>query len=123
MTLSLHKLTAGTGYTYLTRQVAAADRTGGDRTPLATWPAEYFRVADNIRRAVMSKQLKKKSTGEILGRVTISVGVSMLQPGDDRERLIERADACLYAAKRNGRNRVICEADPEFSPTDRIQVA
>ncbi len=61
-------------------------------------------VADNIRRAVMSKQLKKKSTGEILGRVTISVGVSMLQPGDDRDRLIERADACLYAAKRNGRN-------------------
>lgn len=80
-------------------------------------------VADHIRRAVMSKELKKKSTGEILGRVTISVGVSMLQPGDDRERLIERADACLYAAKRNGRNRVICEADPEFSPTDRIQVA
>jgi len=28
-------------------------------------------VADNIRRAVMSKELKKKSTGEILGRVTI----------------------------------------------------
>lgn len=80
-------------------------------------------VADNIRRAVMSKQLKKKSTGEILGRVTISVGVSMLQPGDDTDSFIERADACLYAAKRNGRNRVICEADPEFSPTDRIQVA
>jgi len=80
-------------------------------------------VADNIRRAVMSKQLKKKSTGEILGRVTVSVGVSMQQPGDDREKLIERADTCLYAAKRNGRNRVICEADPEFSPTDRVQVA
>ena len=80
-------------------------------------------VADNIRRAVMSKQLKKKSTGEILGRVTISIGVSMLQPGDDTDSLIERADACLYAAKRNGRNRVICEADPEFSPADRVQVA
>ncbi len=80
-------------------------------------------VADHIRRAVMSKELKKKSTGEILGRVTISVGVSMLQNGDDTDSLIERADACLYAAKRNGRNRVVCEADPDYSPTDHIQVA
>jgi diguanylate cyclase len=80
-------------------------------------------VADHIRRAVMSKELKKKSTGEILGRVTISVGVSMLQNGDDTNSLIERADACLYAAKRNGRNRVVCEVDPEYSPTDHIQVA
>ena len=69
-------------------------------------------VADHIRRAVMSKELKKKSTGEILGRVTISVGVSILKPGDDTDSLIERADGCLYAAKRNGRNRVICELDP-----------
>ncbi len=80
-------------------------------------------VADHIRRAVMSKELKKKSTGEILGRVTISVGVSMLQNGDDTDSLIERADACLYAAKRAGRNRVVCEADPEYSPADHIQVA
>src|SRR5262249_14067108 len=80
-------------------------------------------VADHIRRAVMAKELKKKSTGEILGRVTISVGVSMLKPGDDTDSLIERADACLYAAKRNGRNRVICEADPEYSVERRGQVA
>jgi diguanylate cyclase len=80
-------------------------------------------VADHIRRAVMSKELKKKSTGEILGRVTISVGVSMLKPGDDTDSLIERADACLYAAKRNGRNRVICEADPEYVAETHSQVA
>ena len=80
-------------------------------------------VADHIRRAVMSKELKKKSTGEILGRVTISVGVSMLKPGDDTDALIERADACLYAAKRNGRNRVVCEADPEYAAETQSQVA
>jgi diguanylate cyclase len=80
-------------------------------------------VADHIRRAVMSKELKKKSTGEILGRVTISVGVSMLKPGDDTDALIERADACLYAAKRAGRNRVVCEADPEYVAETRGQVA
>jgi diguanylate cyclase len=80
-------------------------------------------VADHIRRAVMAKELKKKSTGEILGRVTISVGVAMLKAGDDTDSLIERADACLYAAKRNGRNRVICEADPEYAAETQNQVA
>jgi diguanylate cyclase len=80
-------------------------------------------VADHIRRAVMSKELKKKSTGEILGRVTISCGVAMLSVVDDGESLIERADGCLYAAKRNGRNRVICETDPEFAPESEVQVA
>jgi diguanylate cyclase len=80
-------------------------------------------VADSIRRSVMAKELKKKSTGEILGRVTISAGISMLQPGDTTDSLIERADACLYAAKRGGRNRIICEMDPEYTDDDRHQVA
>jgi diguanylate cyclase len=80
-------------------------------------------VADHIRRGVMAKELKKKSTGEILGRVTISVGVSLLRAGDDTDALIERADACLYAAKRNGRNRVICELDPEYANEAQSQVA
>ena len=35
--------------------------------------------------------------------------------GDTVQSLIGRADACLYAAKRAGRNRVVCESDPEFA--------
>ena len=80
-------------------------------------------VADQIRCAITAKELKKKSTGEILGRVTISVGVSMLRAGDDTDALIERADACLYAAKRGGRNKVVCESDPEYKAAKRSQVA
>jgi diguanylate cyclase len=72
-------------------------------------------VADHIRRAVMSKELMKRSTGQNLGRVTISIGVATVRKGDTIQSLIARADACLYAAKRNGRNRVICETDPEFA--------
>ena len=80
-------------------------------------------VADHIRRAVMTKELMKRSTGEHLGRVTVSIGVATLRKGETAQSLIERADACLYAAKRNGRNRVICESDPEYQPEADVQVA
>jgi diguanylate cyclase len=101
-------------------------RYGGDEFAVLlpnTALRQALTVADHIRRAVMSKELKKKSTGEVLGRVTISIGVSMLKPGDDTDSLIERADACLYAAKRAGRNRVVCEADPEYVAGPKSEVA
>ncbi|HET7848133.1 MAG TPA: GGDEF domain-containing protein [Pseudolabrys sp.] len=72
-------------------------------------------VADHIRRAVMTRELMKRSTGEHLGRVTISVGAATLRKDDTAQTLLERADACLYAAKRHGRNRVMCETDPEVA--------
>ncbi len=80
-------------------------------------------VADHIRRAVMTKELMKRSTGEHLGRVTISIGVATLRKGDSAQALIERTDACLYAAKRHGRNRVMCETDPEVTAGGALQVA
>ena len=66
-------------------------------------------VAENIRGAVQAKELLKRSTNEKLGRVTASFGVAQLRPTDTPSSLIERADRCLYAAKRTGRNRVIGE--------------
>jgi diguanylate cyclase len=51
----------------------------------------------------------------VFGRVTISIGVATLRKGDSAQSLIERADQCLDAAKWHGRNRVMCDADPEIA--------
>lgn len=72
-------------------------------------------VGEHIREAVASKELVKRSTGENLGRVTISIGVSSLQPEEGLLSLIDRADACLYKAKEMGRNRVVVEGEYELS--------
>jgi diguanylate cyclase len=81
-----------------------AARYGGEEFAVAL-PKTALRsaigVADQIRRAVMNKELMKRSSGERLGRVTISIGVALLRPTDTPQSLIERADKCLYAAKRS----------------------
>lgn len=66
-------------------------------------------VAENIRKAIQAKELLKRSTNEKLGRITASFGVAVFHPADNANSLIERADRCLYAAKRAGRNRVVSE--------------
>ena len=54
--------------------------------------------------------------------MTISIGVATVRAGDTGQSLIERADTCLYAAKQHGRNRVMCETDPE-AVADSAEVA
>lgn len=75
-------------------------------------------LADNIRKAIHSKQLLKRSTNEKLGRITASFGVASYRDGDTPSSLIDRADRCLYAAKHAGRDRVVSEND--LKPDDVV---
>ena len=77
-------------------------------------------VAEHIRQAVMAKELVKRSTGENLGRITISLGVSTWARGDQAAEMVSRADAALYAAKRGGRNLVRCETDPDVKHGEQV---
>lgn len=69
------------------------------------------KIGENIRTAVMSKELVKRSTGENLGRVTISVGIAIFRETDTSDSVVSRADEALYCAKNSGRNLVRTEQD------------
>jgi diguanylate cyclase len=73
------------------------------------------RIANQIRQAVETKKLVKKSTGDVLGTITISIGVAQFGLGEPTDAVIRRADACLYGAKHHGRNLVVNQHDPRMA--------
>ena len=77
--------------------------------------SDSAKLAEQIRALVESKKLVKKSTGENLGVITLSIGAAVLHPNETPADLIMRADACLYAAKRAGRNRVLSETEVDVT--------
>ena len=64
-----------------------------------------FQLADELRRHIELCRFKHKDSPV---NVTISCGIAEFGPGEKVDAVFERADAGLYAAKNNGRNR--CEA-------------
>jgi diguanylate cyclase len=58
-----------------------------------------------IRTEVSSRSLKRRSTNEDLGAITVSAGFAERLKGETLVSLVERADAALYASKHAGRNR------------------
>ncbi len=71
-------------------------------------------VARKIHDGIAGRDLIRRTTGEGLGQVTVSIGVAESRLHDHSQKLIERTDKCLYDAKRQGRNQVVAERQDEF---------
>lgn len=67
---------------------------------------EAARIAERIRDRIGHKHVVRRSTGDDLGAVTLSLGVADYRFGEPIAQAVERADAGLYRAKQAGRNRV-----------------
>jgi diguanylate cyclase (GGDEF)-like protein/PAS domain S-box-containing protein len=86
-----------------------AARYGGEEFAVllpGTEAAGAHSLAEDIRRAVLALGIEHAGSAE--GRVTVSIGAACVIPGDATApaQLLAAADAALYAAKANGRNRV-----------------
>lgn len=68
-------------------------------------------IAERIRRAIADARITRRSTGEILPNISVSIGVAQYRAGEAITDLIERCDRALYLAKGGGRNRVVTEIE------------
>jgi diguanylate cyclase (GGDEF)-like protein len=91
-------------------------RIGGEEFMLLlpdTQEAAAAVVAEQLRGSVAESPLLDDR------RLTVSIGVGELQPGESLDSWMKHADDALYAAKKAGRNRVVCRGlpRPEEDPT------
>ncbi|HEX8384243.1 MAG TPA: GGDEF domain-containing protein [Sphingomonas sp.] len=63
-------------------------------------------VLDRARESVAAKRFRSRETDMLIGRVTVSVGLTAVQPGENLEDAFARADRFLYTAKSTGRDRL-----------------
>jgi len=91
-------------------------RYGGEEL-IAVFPGSDLKasaaVGEAIRRLISECQITRRSTGEVLPGITVSIGVAQLLPGESMADLIERCDRALYKAKHAGRNRVVTDVAGE----------
>jgi diguanylate cyclase len=68
-------------------------------------------TAERIRCRISEARLTRRTTGQEISSVTVSIGVAQFRLAESAEATIERCDRGLYRAKRLGRNRTVTEND------------
>ncbi len=109
----MRRLRATTGIRDLVRETDLAARYGGEEF-LVVLPgarlANASRAAEQFRKAADELEVPGRN-GET-ARFTVSFGVAEFPTYANAEALVAAADAALYQAKRDGRNRVAVAATP-----------
>jgi diguanylate cyclase len=98
------------------REIDLPSRYGGEELIVVMPSADLAAcaaIAERIRRSIAECKMTRRSTGEALPGITVSIGVAQFQGGESMADLIDRCDQALYLAKKMGRNRVVTETELE----------
>lgn len=97
-------------------------RWGGDEFIVLLHDADQQplrQVAQSVISAVSGAPIGLPGGGEVM--VTVSIGACLVEGRDSIETVTEMADAALYMAKDDGRNRVVTfDTQTGFAPTEHI---
>lgn len=98
-------------FMFLLTEPNEAFRYGGEEFTILLPNTSYneaLPIAENIRERLRMESFTPAS--DIKVTVTVSIGVTEMNPGDDIASLFQRADEALYKAKTQGRNRTVVVA-------------
>jgi diguanylate cyclase (GGDEF)-like protein len=87
------------------RRLDRVFRIGGDEF-LLLLPDTDLNAAQTVAEDLRSRIAASAIAGT--PPVTVSIGLAVLQPGQQMDAWMHEADAALYRAKQQGRNRVVC---------------
>ena len=101
------------------RMEVELDRAARDRTPLALGGDEFAFILPNTAEfharsfAERLRAATEQSFGDTAAALTLSLGIACF-PGDgtSTETLLKAADQAIYAAKSQGKNRIVREPGP-----------
>jgi diguanylate cyclase (GGDEF)-like protein len=89
----------------MVREYDIAGRYGGEEFVVVTSETSgqgMMVLAERIRETIAALNI---SNAQACTRITVSIGVAVLNDGDTPETLLKRADDAMYQAKHEGRNR------------------
>jgi diguanylate cyclase (GGDEF)-like protein/PAS domain S-box-containing protein len=96
------------------RQADSAYRYGGEEftilLPMTTSDNGVV-AAERIRKKFKKEKFTPMSDKGV--HMTVSIGVAQYKPGEGMRAFVDRADRCMYQAKKDGKDRVSSESSPQ----------
>ena len=85
--------------------------------------AEVWEILDDLRQAQAERRLVNREDDRPIGKVTFSGGVASVFDYADPRQALRAADAALYRAKADGRNRIIVAKPDDTAPSKAARAA